>query len=339
MTIRRREKVLVAGPELRAWDLGTYVAAELKSLGVAHATFAYREAVESGAAGDALMRAVRDSRATAVIGLKLDGVPANALSAIRRRGVRVLLWQVDCFTDRVPRWIVPLAKAVDVVAITAEGMARQYQRITSAPVHWVMEGAHLPSFPAVSMSRGERHLFGSDVAFVGGLNQPPVANRALAERRLRLFARLAGTFDLKVWGPQRPAVVRRAPALGIDLRRWPAYNADLVRVCRASKVVLGVNTINTVRHYFSNRTFLTLASGGFHVTHYVPGLEELFGNHTHLAWFHDDDECVDVCRHYLRRPGARARIAAAGSRRVRARWSMTKQVMKLLDLLEVRHRA
>lgn len=339
MTMRRHDTVLVVGPEFRPWDLGTYVAAELKSLGVPFATFAYGQAVESGVAGDALIRAVRESGATAVIGLKLDGVPAEALLKIRRLGVRVLLWQVDCFTDRVPRWIVPLAKAVDVVAITAAGMASRYQRTTDAPVHWIVEGAHLPSFPAVVMTRGERQLFGSDIAFVGGLNQPPVANRLLAERRLRLFGRIATAFDLKVWGPQRPAVVRRAPALGIELRRWPAYNADLVRVCRASKVVLGVNTINTVRQYFSNRTFLTLAAGGFHVTHYVPGLEDLFENHTHLAWFHDDEECVEMCGHYLRRPAARARIAAAGRRYVRARWSMKKQVAKLLDALEVRRRA
>ncbi len=336
---RRRDTVLVAGPEFRPWDLGTYVAAELKSLHVRHATFAYREAADLGVVQEALVRAVHDSGATVVIGLKLDGVPPDAIAAVRRSGVRVLLWQVDCFTDRVPRWIAPLVNVVDVVAVTAAGMVPSYQRTGNTNVHWIMEGAHLPAFPAVKLTRGEQQLFGSDVAFVGGINQPPVKNRVLADRRMRLFAQVAREFDFNVWGPQRPAVIRRAPSLGINLRRWPAYNADVVRICRASKIVLGVNTINTVWQYFSNRTFLTLASGGFHLTHYVPGLEQMFDNHRHLAWFHDDDECVEMCRYYLRRPAARKRIAAAGQRRVRSRWSMTTQVARLLDVMEVHHRA
>lgn len=330
---------MVVGPEFRPWDLGTYLAAELGTLGVRRATFAYREHVARGTIGHALVNAVRDSRSTAVIGLKLDGVPADAVAELRRMGVRVLLWQVDCFTDRVPRWIVPLVREVDVLAVTARGMVPRYARLGPAPTHWVMEGAHLPAFPSIALTRGERALFGSEVAFVGGINQPPVANHDLAGRRLRLFARLGRRFDLNVWGPQRPAVIRAAPRHGITLKRWPAYNDDLVRVCRASKIVLGVNTINTVPQYFSNRTFLTLASGGFHLTHYVPGLEELFDNHVHLVWFHDDDECVEMCERYLRRPAMRAAIAAAGRRRVRRRWGMTRQVVRLLNLLEVGHRA
>ena len=116
--------------------------------------------------------------------------------------------------------------------------------------------------------------------------------------------------------------------------RWPAYNAELVNVCQASAIVLGINTINTVELYFSNRTFLTLASGGFHLTHYVPALETMFENHRHLVWFQSDDECLDLAAFYLKRPAARRRIAEAGRRHVRRRYGMHRQFTTMLRLVD-----
>ena len=76
--------------------------------------------------------------------------------------------------------------------------------------------------------------------------------------------------------------------------------------------MLGLNTINTVELYFSNRVFLTLACGGFHLTHYVPGLETMFTNHEHLVWFHSDDECIEWIAHYLPRPQERNALPHKG---------------------------
>src|SRR5262249_18513973 len=84
-----------------------------------------------------------------------------------------------------------------------------------------------------------------------------------------------------------------------------------------------------VRRYFSNRTFLTLASGGFHLTGYVPGLETMFDDHRHLVWYRSDDECLDLIAHYLDRPAERAAIAAEGQRHVRERYPLAGQVRRL----------
>jgi len=326
-------RILIAAPSFRPWDLGTYVELALGRLGIDSVRFAFDGHVSRRAAGVAFGDAVASSRADAVIGLKLDGLPASSVSRIRKAGVRVLLWQVDAFDDRVPDWIVPLLPAVDVVAVTAHGLRDAYAALTPARVEWVMEGAWLPAFPDLPLTRGERRTFGSEVAFIGNLAQPPVADRRLAGRRTRLLRRLSRHFQTKVWGPQRPEVIAARWPPGLTLVRWPAYNEDYVRVSRASASVLGINTVNTVRQYFSNRTFLTLASGGFHLTHHVPGLEELFGNHEHLVWYHDDAECEALCRHYLARPAARRRIAEAGRLRARRRWSLTRQVSRLVDLI------
>ena len=330
----RPRRILIAAPSFHSWDLGAYVEHALRRLGIGSARFAFGGYPSRRAVGLAFDAAVEAAGADAVLGLKLDGVPASAVGRVRRRGVRVLLWQVDAFTDEVPAWIRPLLRVVDVVALTARGLQPAYTRLSRGPVEWVMEGAWLPAFRDVTLTAGQRRTYGAEIAFAGNIAQPPVADRALAGRRARLVRRLGRHHRVKVWGPQRPDVVRRRWPSGVAFVRWPAYNDELVKVCRASSIVLGINTINTVPQYFSNRTFLTLAAGGFHVTHYVPGLEALFDNHEHLVWYHDDRECEALCRHYLGRPAARRRIAEAGRRRVRRRWSLTRQVSRLVGLIE-----
>lgn len=326
----RGRSILIAARSCFEWDLAAYVADALATEGVGASVFEYRGYPSPEAAAEALTLAVRDRRPDWLLGLKLDGIPAAALARTRAGGCRVALWYVDCFTPEVPDWLPPLLAEVDVFFTTAEGMTGAYRGLCRAPVHWLVEGVHLPAFPVVPAAPAR---YRSEVAFVGNVFQPPVADEELALRRLRLLTAVGRRFDLRVWGPQSPAFDRHAAALPFRTVRWPAYNEECVKVCRAADVVLGINTVDSVRLYFSNRTFLTLAAGGFHLTGYVPGLETMFDNGHHLVWYRDDDECLDMIAHYLARPDERARIAAAGQCHVRERYSLAGQVRALLDAL------
>ncbi len=332
---RQPLRILVAAPSFHDWDLGTYLLAELGARGVDAAAFAYRGAFSDDEANRELLRAVARFRPAVVLGLKLGRIEPATLAAIRRRGVWVALWYVDCFDASVPEQIRRLLAECDVFMTSAFGMIPQYRELTRAPVHWVHEGVHLPAFPSVSLPAAQRETYASDVAFIGNVLHPPVADRSLAERRLRLLRRISRTFDLKVWGPQGdPDTRRRWRGVRAKLIEWPAYNREVVKICSVADVVLGLNTINSVELYFSNRTFLTLAAGGFHVTHYVPGLERMFRNHEHLVWFESDDECLALLAHYRNRPRHRTRIAAQGRRWTRRRYSMARQVGRILSILD-----
>lgn len=332
---RQRVRVLLAAPSFHDWDLGAYLLAELAARGVASTGYAYREAVSDEEANLGLLGAVERFRPSVLLGLKLGRIAPGTLAAIRRRGVPVALWYVDCFDATVPDQIRRLLSECDVFMTSACGMIPEYQRLTRAPVHWVHEGVHLPAFRATSLPAAQRATYASEVAFVGNVLHPPVADRSLAERRLRLLRRIARIYDLKVWGPQGDVDTRRRwRGVPGKLIEWPAYNRELVKICGAARMVLGLNTINSVERYFSNRTFLTLAAGGFHVTHYVPGLERMFHNHEHLVWFEDDDECLELLAHYRRRPRQRARIAAQGRRWTRRRYSMSRQVGRIMEILD-----
>lgn len=328
---RRLRSLLIATRSCFEWDLAHYVRAVLREDGVEVDVFLYGAFSARAQAGEALVRAVADTRPDVVLGLKLETIPASALARVRAAGVPIALWNPDCFTDAVPDWIRPLLAQTDVFFTTAEGMVDAYRAVCAAPVHWLVEGAHLPSFPDV----GEPpKRYRSQVAFLGNVFQPPVDDESMALRRLRLLSAVGERFDLTVWGPQSPRFDTHPGALPFRTVRWPAYNEECVKICRAADIVLGINTVDTVRRYFSNRTYLTLASGGFHLTSYVPGLETLFEDGRHLAWYRSEEECMEKIEHYLARPDERARIAQAGRHWVRARFDLAEQVRRLREHLE-----
>jgi hypothetical protein len=329
--MKRPGSILIATRSRFAWDLAAYVADVLAAEGIAVDVFEYRRYATGDAAGDALVDAVRAARPDLLLGLKLDTIPAEALARVHALGVPVALWYVDCFTPDVPAWIVPLLAHVDVFFTTAEGMVPAYRAVCAAPVHWLVEGVHLPAFPPDAAPTAAHR---SEVAFLGNVFQPPVADERIALRRLRLLSAIGARFDLRVWGPQSPDLDRWSGPVPFRVVRWPAYNDECAKVCRGAAVVLGINTVDTVSRYFSNRTFLTLASGGFHVTSWVPGLDTMFEHGRHLVWYRSDEECVELIAYYLAHGDERARIAEEGQRYVRARYDLAGQVRTLLAALD-----
>lgn len=62
----------------------------------------------------------------------------------------------------------------------------------------------------------------------------------------------------------------------------------------------------------SNRLYNILASEGFCLTKYYPGLEKQFENKKHLVWFKDVEEAKELIDYYLAHPEERKEIAANG---------------------------
>jgi hypothetical protein len=322
---------LIVAPAFHDWDLGSYVRQILESKRATCHTFAYVPWASRQEANSELLRAIERCRPEVVLGLKLDRIEPGTIQWIRSRGIFCFLWYVDCFDTVPPRWLRPLLAAADAVAITAKGLIAEFERYTSRPVDWVYEGAHLPSFP-VHPRPFPAAAYRADVAFVGNIYHP-AKDPDIARERQYLLKSIQARYDLKVWGAQGDPRARHKWGSRYPVIAWPAHHEELVRICRSSGVMLGINLLNNVELYFSNRTFLTLACGGFHLTHYVPGLETMFANEKHLVWYRSQDECLELIEFYLSRPRARRRIAAAGRDWVRRRYSMTRQVNRIVELV------
>jgi hypothetical protein len=163
-----------------------------------------------------------------------------------------------------------------------------------------------------------------DVAFIGTPGRHG--------QRAELLAKIARHFRTEVFGLHWP----RWPHFCRDLQvRKPIDNREYARVCASSKIVLGVNEVNDHLYYFSNRTFLTLACGAFHLTHYVPRLEDVFRDEEHLVWYRDEDEALAKVAEWVDRDDDRARIAAGGHAEVMLHHQYYHRVARILHWLQV----
>jgi spore maturation protein CgeB len=345
------KRILIVAPAFHPWDLGRYLSRLLEQQGATVIPFGcqayFKPAHVKRALADAMVRnnpelifgqsparlqgelleICRSESPDLLLGLSLNRTRATTLRQIRSLGTSIVSWYVDCFDDRVPAWMRPLLPHLDRLATTARGLVPHYREAGASDARWVMEGVYLPAYPRRIPQPAA--LYRSDVAFAGNLYHPAY-RESDAHYRPALLRAVQETFQLKVWGAQGMPGARARWGEPYPVIEWPTYGGELVKVCRASKIMLGVNLINRVDRYFSNRTFLTLAAGGFHLTHYVPGLEKMFDNHRHLVWYHDLQECLDLIAHYLPRDAEREQIARTGMAHVRRRYGMKRQLAKVL---------
>jgi len=229
---------------------------------------------------------------------------------------RIVLWVEDVLADHE---LAGYMSHADLVCMSA----------LRHPEHWHARGVenitflfsgfsprfHSPSKPKKPVR---------DIAFIGG----PGASG----QRARLISKISERFDTEVFGVRR-AWEHWADLYGNVRVRGPLRNSGYRRVCATSRIVLGLNEVNDLPLYFSNRTFLTLACAGFHLTHHVPGLETVFENGEHLAWYRSEEECIEKLGHYLEQDEERARIARAGHELVMRDHQYYHRVSRILDIL------
>jgi spore maturation protein CgeB len=161
-----------------------------------------------------------------------------------------------------------------------------------------------------------------DVAFIGGPGR--------RGQRAALLSRISEQFDTQIFGMHWQRWRHLYKNLDV---RGTVDNRGYAQICATSRIVLGVNEVNDNDYYFSNRTFLTLACGGFHLTHYVPHLENVFTDGEHLAWFRSEDEAIERIQHWLARPEERARVAAGGHAEVMNHHRYYHRIARILQIL------
>lgn len=161
-----------------------------------------------------------------------------------------------------------------------------------------------------------------DVVFIGGPGQ--------RGQRARFLDAVGQRFHTEVFGRTWESAMQHISRLRL---RGCVEPRGYRRVCATSRIVLGLNEVNDEPYYFSNRTWLSLGCGAFHLTHYVPGLEEVFNNHEHLVWYHDLEECLELIAHYLPRDAERERIARTGHALAIGQHRYFHRVAKILEHL------
>lgn len=242
-------------------------------------------------------------------------LPPSLLAEFRRHA-RVVLWCEEALED-------PDASVVDYFA-----QADLVCMSNPSRFHWLREqgldnmlfamSGFSPDFHRPARSQPPVR----DVAFIGGPGRHG--------QRARFLARVSERFDTEVFGLHWERWLPHHPRLRV---RGKVNPRGYAQVCASSRIVLGINEVNDEDCYFSNRTFLTLACGGFHLTHYVPQLERVFRDGEHLVWFRDQDQALQRIGEWLERDEERARVAAAGHDLVMKHHRYYHRIARVLQVL------
>ena len=228
-----------------------------------------------------------------------------------KKRMPVVMYYDDCIrgSRRSFEQVVRQGRLADIMYLTNRGEIARYRDL-GVNARFITGGC----------DPGEHHLidspdplYQSDVAFIGKPNTP---------ERVEFMQALTKQFDLKLWGSGWQKYGLRAVATDV-------YTAEYRQICAGSKVILGWNVDPTVELYFSNRTWYTLGCGGFLLTAYSPGLEEIFGRGKELDWFESIEECCDKISYYLQHDEERRKIAAAGYRLAHGQYSYDAMVNRI----------
>lgn len=314
-------KIILAGPLDRPSSTVSFMKKTLEKLGQEIIPFDYRKEREkygNERMQQAMIDLVRNKKPDVFLLVKGDGIFPETLKEIRKI-THVSYRYMD---SPIKGWIVRLAEASDSFFITAGGLIEKYKRLGIKNVFHLWEGCD-PEVHKYTPTNSPEYQ--CDVAFIG-------VNKTERENLLKWVMKV--NLNLKVWGRDWP---KNFPVQ----KEW-VEPEEFTKICSGAKVVLGLNDNNTIPDYFSDRTFLTLACKGFHITSYTPKLERWFTDKEHLVWYNTRkkypwssryQECINLIKYYLDKPEERERIARAGQEWVYSHYTWRHSMEKMIRIL------
>jgi hypothetical protein len=266
-----------------------------------------------------LLRRAQAFRPERVIFFKNHDLDLDVLREIAS-GIDSVMWYRDLNVPPDPA-ILLRAREVDTTFITAGGQTGLWQAQGVKRALWLPNAADrdtdLPVPPAPA--------FACDIAFMGrGIS--PGNDRSRAE----LLVRLSQRFRVRVWGQQWEPWAQQ-----LNWDGSAAYGADFARVCASAKIVIDIQPALWARAaydelYSSNRMVKVMSCGGFSLSQGAPGIQKLFRDGEHCAWFASDDDAIAQIEKYLYDHDLRNRVRETGRDFVYAHHMLDNRVHNLL---------
>lgn len=240
----------------------------------------------------------------------------DILEALRRRNVPAIAYHLDAFCGIPSRW--ETYKRDEYIT----GGLSHWFTVDAALADWLNEhpviktkGVYLPAGVLEAecyLARPTRPL--AEVAFVGSYRYHPEH-----PHRQKLIDWLRKTYRdrFSLYGQDAGKVIR---------------GAELNQLYADTKIVVG-DSFKVSYPYFSDRAFETLGRGGMLIHPRALGMEAIFKDREHLAYYdYDDfDQLKGLIDHYLADDTAREKIRLAGHEHVRAHHTYTVRWKHILD--------
>lgn len=257
---------------------------------------------------------------------KCEQIKGSAIKAIKERLDTYVIHFYGDFRWEPRSWVVDIGKYADRTLFNYDD-ERILGKYRAAGVRHVGGWWGCGTDPEVFYPRGVKKDW--DLVFTGTNVRLP-QNKGYATRRQLLEAILDTGFRLHIFGGV--GGWRYLEERG-DVHLHPfAVGGSLAAVYSRAKITLGINGVNDIHMYASwRRAVNSMASGAFHLTHHVPGIETFFENKKHLVWFHSVPEAVELVKYYLSHEEEREKIAVAGRREVLVRHTWDVRIAQMLE--------
>ena len=220
-------------------------------------------------------------------------------------------------------WVVDIGQYADCTLFPhkEDSLIKKYIELGVKSVSFILPGTDPEKF--YPRKRGKIH----DIVFMANNNSP--YSGAYHPRQEFVYAIAKKGFDLHLYGNGWQDL---SDLPNVHLHPF-VEEEEFAKACSAAKITFGVNGSNNERMHASwRRTLNSMASGAFHLTHYVPGLEDVFENRKHLVWFNSVPEAIELLDYYLAHDEEREKIAEAGRKEVAANHNWDIRIVEMLEI-------
>jgi hypothetical protein len=174
-----------------------------------------------------------------------------------------------------------------------------YRKAFSVPVYYMPQCGHeYESFTGRN--------FKESVVFIGNLGSPKYHNN-------------------------RASIINRLAPLKVKHICGEKTTLDMGYIYKHTPISLSISL--PVEGYSSNRLYNIIASKGFALVAYYPGIELQFKNHEHLVWFKSPDEAFKLAKKYIQDRKARNKIAANGYKLFLEKHMAKHRIQNMLDIM------
>ncbi len=256
---------------------------------------------------------------------KCEIVSGAAIEQIKKEIQTCVIHFYGDFSPTPQPWVVDIGRHADVTlfSYTDERIMNAYRQ---AGVRHIGGFWDAGTDPDIFYPRDVEKI--DEVAFMG--NNLDLQRDGYDKRRQLIEEALEHGYDLHIYGKGWEYLQESGYA---NLTLHPFVTEDeFALACSRTKITLGINGVNDVEMYASwRRTINSLACASFHLTHYVPGMEQLFTNRKHLVWFGSVSEAMSLIDYYLSNESERDAIARQGREEVLKNHTWDARIAKMLE--------
>ena len=320
-------RVLISCSNNRPWSIGQYLEKAARDVGHEVVLFDYRSSDDVHADALALCDEFKPEYHVIYKGESFD---IETIRQMRQRGIYTVLWHPD---PDIPDWVVDFARGHDLFLTMASGMVEEYRKRGVPCVRWLTEGLEPSAYKFDTITEEERRKYTSDVVLIGN-----ISNTHHYRHRARILqCLLAEGFNVKWWGTH---IARKPRNLLLLLSRvnsaWGGsnvWNESYAKVIACTKIFVARDVRPWVDKSMSNRLYYATGLGGFYLTEYTKGIEELYDIGREIEVFCCENELVKKVRYYLEHDDERKAIAAAGQKKTLENYTYQHSFIRMFEMI------